>query len=65
MHLTHEQNIENTSGRVVYPEKKAYLLRNKNPSVIWIMNDQNSSKWSLEGFYGGSTAVSSDQHLHG
>ncbi len=32
------------------PEKKASLERNKNPSVIWILNnnDQNSSKWSLE-----------------
>ena len=39
-----------TCSRIVDPEKKAYLVRNKNPSVIWILNDQNSSKWSLEGF---------------
>ncbi len=37
-------------SRVVDPEKKAYLVRNKNPSVISILNDQNSSKWSLEGY---------------
>ncbi len=36
-------------SRIVDPEKKAYLVKNKNPSVIWILNDQNSSKWSLEG----------------
>ncbi len=36
------------SSRIVDPEKKAYLVRNKTPSVIWILNDQNSSKWPLE-----------------
>ena len=36
-------------SRVVDPEKKAYFVKNKNASVIWILNDQNPSKWSLEG----------------
>ncbi len=36
-----------TYSRIVDPERKAYLVRNKNPSVIWILNDQNSSKWSI------------------
>ncbi len=31
------------NSRIVDPEKKAYLVRNKNPSVIWILNDQNCS----------------------
>ena len=35
-------------SRVGDPEKEAYFVRNKNPTVIWILNDQNSSKWSLE-----------------
>ena len=29
-------------------EKKAYLVRNKNLCVIWILNGHNSSKWSLD-----------------
>ena len=24
------------------PEKRAYLVRNKNASVIWILNDNNA-----------------------
>ena len=35
-------------SRVGDPEKRAYFMRNKNPTVIWILNDQNSSKWPLE-----------------
>ena len=26
-------------------------MRNQNPTVLWILNDQNSFKWSLEGCY--------------
>ena len=36
------------SSLVGDPEKEAYFVRNKNPTVIWILNDQNSSKWSIE-----------------
>ena len=57
-----------TYSRAVDPDKKAYLMRIKNMSVMWILNDQNSSKWSLEGCYGGSTAISTalqeNSHLH-
>ena len=35
-------------SRVGDPEKEAYFVTNKNLTVIWILNDQNSSKWSLE-----------------
>ncbi len=44
------QNQDCHFSRVVNPEKQAYLVRNKNPSVIWILNDQNSSKCSPEEF---------------
>ena len=37
-----------THSRVVDREKEAYLVRNKNPSVIGILNDENSSKCSLD-----------------
>ncbi len=35
-------------SRVGDPEKEGCLLRNKTLSVIWILNDQNPSKQSLE-----------------
>ena len=40
--------MEITFSRVGDPEKEAYFVRNKDPTVIWILNDQNSSTWSLE-----------------
>ena len=29
-------------SRVGDPEREAYVVRNKNLTVIWILNDQNS-----------------------
>ncbi len=34
-------------NRIVDPGKKAYLVRNKNPSVIWILNDPKDVDWVL------------------
>ena len=35
-------------SQVEDPEKRVYLMRNNTRTVIWILNDQNSSKCSLE-----------------
>ncbi len=51
-------------SRVGDAEKEAYLVRNKTPSVIWILYDQNPSKWSLEECQMGSTTVSKCQHIY-
>ncbi len=49
--VSNEKKNESIS-RVVDPEKEAYLVRNKNQPVTWILNDQDSSKWSPEECWG-------------
>ncbi len=38
------------SSRVGNLRKGPYLVRKKNPSVIWILNAQTTCKYSIEGF---------------